>query len=217
MAADYRLEVFKTVLTLLVAAISLSATWGIGQRLTNAWNLRQKRSELNLAAVQAFHSLYGEFKEVTKIWRLAKRSLRKPVSIPSDESWKLLVRACGIEGKSEALVIRLATDRVLLPGQITDIGLFRQAIQTLRQSIRDDVECPLGSRREEYELLNELAPAVASVVRDEPMEPPGAHVAQSQLSRIVGVTSEDWKQKVAGMKSKEGMKPKGVSSEDEDA
>src|SRR4029077_8975699 len=125
---------FKSVLSLIVAALTLSATWFIGQRLTAYWNLRQKRNELNLASVQSFHALYGEFKEVVKIWRLVKRN----VAVAHDERWKLLTRACAIESKSETLALRLTTERVLSSEEMDTIGLFRQAIQTLRESIRDD-------------------------------------------------------------------------------
>lgn len=63
MSNSYELELFKAGLGLLVAALTLAATWWVGYRISANWNLRQKRNELNLAAVAAFHSMYGEFKE----------------------------------------------------------------------------------------------------------------------------------------------------------
>ena len=42
-------------------------------------------------------------------------------------------------------MLRLATERLLSTDEIVAIGLFRQAIQSLRESIRDDVEPPIGS------------------------------------------------------------------------
>ena len=200
MSLDYELELFKSILSLIVAALSLSATWFIGQRLTAYWNLRQKRNELNLASLQAFHALYGEFKEVVKIWRLAKRPLKQPVEIPHDERWKLLTRACAIESKSEALVLRLTTERFLSSEESATIGLFRQAIQTLRQSIRDNTDCPLGSRRAEYRLMNHLAPQVAAIVSaDLPKQAPCAQRAQSQLAMVVDITSSRWQQEVTSI------------------
>lgn len=208
MPPDYDLELFKSFLSLVVAALTLLATWFIGYRLTAYWNLRQKRSEINLASLQAFHALYGEFKEVVKIWRLAKRSLKSPVAVPQDERWKLLTRACAIESKSEALVIRLTTERCLSSEEIRAIGLFRQAIQTLRESIRDDVDCPLGSRRAEYRLLNQLTPQLAAMVSANlPKRAPGARRAQTQLAEVVGITSSSWRQEVASIgtsKSEDG-------------
>src|SRR4051812_19015492 len=100
---NYEFELFKSFLSLIVAALTLSATWFIGLRLTAYWNFRQKRNELNLVSLQTFHALYGEFKEVVKIWRLAKRPLKVPLVLPPDERWKLLIRASAVESKSEAL------------------------------------------------------------------------------------------------------------------
>ena len=203
MTSDYSLELFKSVLALLVAALSLLATWFIGEKLTAYWNLRQKLKELNQVSLQAFHALYGEFKEGVKIWRLATRPLKSRLLVPENVRWDLLTRACAIESKSEALVLRLTSERCLEPEEIEAIGLFRQAIQTLRESIRDNVECPLGSRKAEYRLLNLLAPHVASLVSaDLPKRIPGAHQAQRQLAAVVGVTSKHWKQKVAEMPAK---------------
>ena len=204
MPPEYNLELFKSILSLIVAALTLSATWFIGQRLTTYWNLRQKRNELNLTSLQAFHALYGEFKEVVKIWRLAKRPLKTPVVVPPEERWKLLTRACALESKSEALVLRLTTERFLSSEETTAIGLFRQAIQTLRESIRDNTDCPLGSRRAEYRLLNQLAPQVAAIVSaDSPKQSLSAQRAQSQLADVVAITSDRWAEKVASMGTNE--------------
>lgn len=198
----YELELFKAGLTLLVTALTLAATWWIGNGISARWNLRQKRNELNSAAAGAFHSMYGEFKEVVRIWRLAKRKLDVPVSVPDGERWTLLVRACAIESKSEALVLRLTTERKLSPKESTSLGLFRQAIQTLRESIRDDIDCPIGSRRAEYKLLNELAPEVAQIASAEvPKKPLTSEEAKAQLSAVANVTVQTWQAKVASMKS----------------
>ncbi len=212
MPSDYKLELFKSALSLVIAALSLLATWFIGQRLTAYWNMREKRRELNLASLQAFHALYGELKEIVKIWRLAKRKLKSPVNVPSDERWKLLTRASALESKSEALVLRLSSERVLSEEQIVAIGLFRQALQTLRECIRDDVDCPLGSRRDEYKVLNHLAPEVALIIStDPPDQPLSVQRAQNQLNGIVGITSKIWAQRVACIKGGDS------ESEDEDA
>ena len=212
MPQTYDLELFKSVLSLIVAALTLSATWFIGQRLTAYWNLRQKRYELNLASLQAFHALYGEFKEVVKIWRLAKRQLKSPVAVPQDERWKLLTRACEIESKSEALVVRLTSERFLSSEETAAIGLFRQAIQTLRESVRDNIDCALGSRKAEYRLMNQLAPQVAAIVSANlPKHAPSAERAQRQLAEVVGITSHRWKEKVKSIGTPES------EDEDEDA
>ena len=217
MADDYQLELFKAALSLLVAIIGISATWYAGTRLTTSWNLRQKRRELNVEAVHALHELYGEFKEVVKIWRLVKRPLTSPTTIPSEERWNLLVRACSIESKTEALVLRLATERNLKDGDADTIGFFRQAMQLLRECIRDNVDCPLGSRREEYGFLNELAPQMASIVTDDlPKTRPSVELAERQLADIVAVTSKSWAARIAVLKGA-ADKPDLTADEDEDA
>jgi hypothetical protein len=198
---DYALEIFKAVTSLVVAALTLGATWWIGNRISATWNLRQKRNELNLAALGEFHSLYGEFKEVVRVWRLAKRKLDSPVTVPEGERWRLLVRACAIESKCEALVLRLTAERILSTKEQESIGLFRQAIQTLRESIREDADCPIGSRREEYKLLNQLAPEIAQIASAEvPAEVVNSDVAKAQLLAVVNVNSEKWKERVKAMR-----------------
>ena len=202
MSPSYELELFKAGLSVSVAALTLGATWWIGYRISANWNLRQKRNELNLAALAAFHSMYGEFKEVVRIWRLVKRTLESPVSVPDGERWRLLVRACAIESKSEALALRLTAERRLSPEALVSIGLFRQAVQTLRESIRENVDCPIGSRREEYKLLNQLAPEIAQIASAEvPKQSLPVEVARDQLRVVVNVTSAAWKAKVKSMKS----------------
>jgi hypothetical protein len=146
------------------------------------------------------------------ISHLVKRTLKFPVPVPEGERWRLLVRACAIESKSEALALRLTAERSLSQEELVSLGLFRQAIQTLRESIREDVDCPIGSRREEYKLLNELAPEIAQIASAEvPKQSLTSEVAKAQLSTVVGVTSATWKAKV------ESMKSIGPPASDEDA
>ena len=45
MAWQFKIELFKSALSLIVAALSLLATWLLGQRLTAYWNVRQKRRD----------------------------------------------------------------------------------------------------------------------------------------------------------------------------
>ena len=126
MPAQYEIELFKSGLSLIVAFLSLGATWLVGQRLTAYWNLRQKRSELNFATLQAFHAVYGEFKELVKVWRLVKKPAARAVTAPQEERWALVKRACALESKSEALVLRATSERLLTPDQLDVLGLFRQ-------------------------------------------------------------------------------------------
>ena len=157
-------EILKASLNLLVALITLGLGWFVGQRLTIKWNLIQKQRETNIANLQQFYSLYGEFKEVSKIWRLIKRKKDLSRVAPSETRWSLLTRACAVESKNEAIMVKLASERELSADDLTDLGLFRQALQQLRESIRDDKELPSSSRGPEYVFFNDLAAKVGLII-----------------------------------------------------
>jgi hypothetical protein len=209
MPDDYKLELFKAILGVAVALLTVLATTLFGQRFSETWNLQQKKRELNLVTHQAFHALYGEFKELVKIWRLAKMV---PSAIQEEERWNLLKRACALESKSEALVLRLTSEHKLNDDQLETLGLFRQAMQTIRESIRDNQECPLGSRNTEYRLLNRLAPEVLAMVAAKPEEI-AAEDAKTQLSKVIAVTSARWQQVVAKRAEEEKGQP-GIADSD---
>jgi hypothetical protein len=54
-------ELIKALLSLAAGIVALLLTWLVGQRLTYWWNVRQKRRELQLSALQQFYTAYGEF------------------------------------------------------------------------------------------------------------------------------------------------------------
>jgi hypothetical protein len=214
MSAEYKIELFRSGLSLIVAFLSLGATWLVGQKLTFYWHLRQKKSELNLATLQEFYAVYGEFKALVKVWRLVKNKKHTARVFPviEEERWALLKRACALESKGEALVLRASSERILEGGELEVLGLFRQAMQSIRESIRDDVECPFGRRGVEYKLLNHLATGVASMLSPTPPnEPPASEVAASQLAQIVAITSARW------MAAISRIKPAAPEASDEDA
>lgn len=73
---DWRLDMWEVFLSpLLVAIIVIVIGWFIGNRITTDWNLKQKRRETDIDNLQQFYSLYGEFKEMCKIWRVIKKDL----------------------------------------------------------------------------------------------------------------------------------------------
>jgi len=163
MKPEYQ-ELLKASLSLSVALITLALGWFVGHRLSVKWNLIQKQRETDIANVQDFYSLYGEFKEVSKVWRVIKRNKDPSLGIARDSRWSLLTRACAVESKNEAIVVKLATERDLKEDALRDLGLFRQALQKLRESIRDDIEVPFSSRGPEYVFFNDLAAKVGSIV-----------------------------------------------------
>jgi hypothetical protein len=133
-------ETIKAVPNLIVAVLTLSLGWFVGNRLTARWDERKKRRELDLVALGVFYDIYGQFFAIWKLWSNALASLLDD----DDFRRSLLDRAAEIEGKLESLLVRLASERTLSIRDCTLLGCFRQAVQTLRESIREKE--PLRSR-----------------------------------------------------------------------
>ena len=186
-------ELLKAGLSLIVGVVVLLLGWFVGQRLTVRWNLVQKQREADLADLQHFYALYGEFKEVSKLWRVMKRNTGEGFDVPKETRWSLVSRACGVESKNEAIVVKLATERDLSADAMRHLGLFRQALQKLRESIRDDVEIPFASRGPAYVFFNDVAAMVATIVsssqRDKSSDP---SKASGRLETIANVRLPDF-------------------------
>lgn len=196
------LELIKAGFSLAVAAITLGFGWLIGLRLTVYWNLRQKRRELNFANLQQFYAIYGDFKETSKIWRIVKRDKEGTLRLPSDCRWSLLTKACAVESENEAIIVKLATERKMGPEEAGRLGLFRQALQTLRESIRDDKEVPSSSRGPEYVFFNSLAAEVACFIlahRSETELRP--RVASDNLEAIASIRRTQFENAIAAFKA----------------
>ena len=142
----------------------LGLVWLVGHRLTVKWNLRQKRRELDLAAVRNFHALYGEFFASWKLWNYLIRDVGAE-HLNGGTRWDILKRACEAEGRLEALLVGLSCDRSLSDPEVKVLGRFRQLYQCLRQAIRDNH--PLrwdSSDHPDYVAFKELAPEIALLI-----------------------------------------------------
>ncbi|GAA4574689.1 hypothetical protein [Planotetraspora kaengkrachanensis] len=126
-------ETIKSVPNLVVAVLTLSLGWLVGNRLTARWDERKKRRELDLVALGVFYDIYGQFFAVWKLWSNAPADMRNQ----DDFRRSLLDRAAEIEGKLESLLVRVASERNLSDGDCVLLGCFRQAVQCLRESIRE--------------------------------------------------------------------------------
>lgn len=159
------LELFKTGLSLLPLLLGLV----VGQRIIAYWDLRKKRRELDTAIATQFHKLYGEFKELSRIWRAycytGERA--KPITFPDTIHVDLLQRAAAAEGGIEAIIVKLAAERVLEKEDIETLGLFRQAYQKLRESIRDGTSLEWTYGSPEYALFNDLSGKTAFIIASE--------------------------------------------------
>ncbi len=153
------LEVIKTGLSLLLLAIG----WFIGQRIVAYWDIKKKRQELDIATATQFHKLYGEFKEVSRLWRAFKYRQKK-LAYPESMPVELQRRAAAAEGELEAIIVKLAAERKLDEDEKKTLGLFRQAYQKLREVIRGDEDFIWTHETPEYKLYNVLASKTAYII-----------------------------------------------------
>lgn len=126
-------ETVKAIPNLVVALLTLSLGWFVGNRLTAHWDERKKRREMDLLALGVFYEIYGQFFAIWKLWSGVLTSL------PPDEEFRrgLLERAAEAEGRLESLLVRLASERKLSARDCTLLGCLRQGFQSLRESVRD--------------------------------------------------------------------------------
>ncbi len=181
-----------------ISLIIVMLGWVVGQRILVSWDIRKKRQELDLVSSSKFDNLYGEFKEVSKLWRIVQQKLRGSIKYPEYTRWELLSRACAAESKNEALLVKLATERNLSEEEIASLAVFRQAFQRLRESIRDDTVVPSSSRGPEYLLFNSLAASVAAIIRmQHRVSDLSAATASANLHAIARVTLSKYEEAVA--------------------
>ena len=189
-------ELFQALLNIIVAVITLGLGWLIGQRLTVYWAIRQKRKELELAAVNGFYELYGEFFSVWKAWAYIHTNIVSE-NERSNLRWSLLERACATEGKLEAIFVKLSSERNLSDIDIEVLGKFRQAYQQLRESIRDDKNIGWWSQDAPgYLSFKRLSNLVALIILNEKgsNRSPDAlvKITQNTWERNWILSEEDW-------------------------
>jgi hypothetical protein len=138
--------------------------------------------------------LFGEFKEIWRVWKVYKdKPSPNKMEIPDHSRWELLGRASAAEGKVEGVFVKLAAERTLTDQESWVIGLYRQAYQILRQGIRDDRPLEYGYTHPEYRLFNQLGCLVAQIIAESTSHArPSEHVAQRSFARILGVRTEHW-------------------------
>jgi hypothetical protein len=176
-------ESIKIIPTVVASAAGVLATWFVGQRIVTAWQIRQKRRELQLDAVAEFYRAYGEFYEIWKVWNYR---VREGVADPSGE---LFSRAAAMEGRVEAILVRIASERRLSPRDVERLGLLRQAFQELREAIRRARAIKWNySEHPKYLELKQLAAYAASLFGDGLWTRPTAEEAQAA---VVAITANE--------------------------
>lgn len=184
------------------AAVLLLLTWGLGQRILFSWDARKKRQELDLATSSEFYALYGVFKDISKQWRIMLRQRGRELIFPDHVRWDLLSRACSLESRNEAILMKLSAERLFTLEQVKTLGLFRQAFQQLREAIRDNDEVDSSSRGLEYSLFNALSAEVASIIASKhPMRQIPSRDAVNNLHSIAKVTRRDFLEAISSLRT----------------
>ncbi len=195
--ADWSLthEVIKASLTGIVSLITLGSGWVVGSRISAMWTLRQKRRELALSAASELHRIYGEFFAIWKLWNYSKKEA--PSSSADEMRWDLMKRAALVEAGFEALLMKIASERVLSRADCDDLGLLRQGFQRLRESIRSDKSLDWSSSSDpEYVAFKRLSCHFANLLTsDRQWRRPRQETAADALLDITSNVHEiRWKQ-----------------------
>ncbi|HJQ40410.1 MAG TPA: hypothetical protein VKB93_24965 [Thermoanaerobaculia bacterium] len=179
------------------AGLVLAVTFGAGQFIVASWQMKNKRRELDIVAATQFQQVYGEYKEIWRLWKVYQDPDKEKFK-PSDGTWwELIKRATAAEAKVEAISVKLAVERRLSDEQIQNLGLFRQGFQQLRQGIREGDPMKYNYTHPEYQLFNRLAAEVACMLLNERhIKTPSPGGAATQLKRLVAIRQEDWRNAV---------------------
>jgi len=179
-------ELFKVIAGPL---FTVGLAWLAGNRISARWVLRQKKRELGLAVTSEFYGVYGDF---FALWKLCNYTFRDAQVPATHEVVRdLLQRATQLEARMEALILRLASELVLSDEGIKTLGMFRQAVQLLRNSIRSRTFLGWSdSEHPAYREFKRLSVAVGALVSKVGEEiAPAYDKAQEQMLMI---TSNGW-------------------------
>jgi hypothetical protein len=189
---------FEIVKALIGPVVAVGLAWLVGNRLSSEWALRQRRRENSLASVAEFYRLYGEF---FALWKLCNYAFRD-ADHEMDEGalWDLMRRAAALEANGEAILLRIASELALTPDDIRTLGLFRQGVQLLRQSIvKERILGWSSSEHREYQAFKGLSVGVAALATKVGTgTAPSLDIAQRQLREIThNKWSKEWLAKIA--------------------
>jgi hypothetical protein len=71
---EFSFELVRSLLNVAVTLITLALGWFVGNRLSAAWAIRQKKREIELETVKEFYRIYGEFFSTSEL--LTPRNLK---------------------------------------------------------------------------------------------------------------------------------------------
>jgi hypothetical protein len=189
---------FEILKALVGPVVAVGLAWLVGNRLSSEWALRQRRRENSLASVAEFYRLYGEF---FALWKLCNYAFRDADHETDDATlWDLMRRAAALEANGEAILLRVATELTLTEDDIRTLGLFRQGVQLLRQSIvKQRILGWSSSEHREYQAFKGLSVGTAALATKVGTgTAPTVEKAQRQLREIThNKWSKEWLAKIA--------------------
>ncbi|MFP3553800.1 hypothetical protein SB861_24235 [Paraburkholderia sp. SIMBA_049] len=199
--ADWSLshEVIKAGLSGIVSLVILGSGWLVGSRISAMWTLRQKRRELAVSAASELHRIYGEFFAIWKLWNSLKTE--SSLSPTAELRWNLLERAALVEAGFEALLMKIASERVLSKVDCDDLGLLRQGFQRLRETITSSKRLEwFSSSHPEYVAFKRLSCHFANLLTsDQQWQQPDRETASDALLDITSNAHElRWRQLSTG-------------------
>ena len=179
--------------------LTLGLAWLVGHSLTTRWDTVKKQTELDLAAMEQFYRIYGEFFAVWTLWEDA-------IQQDSGKRNELFERIATAEAQLEALIVRISCQRALTKDEIHVTGAFRQAYQTLRKCMKHGQSLSVdhgwnASNAPPYAAFKGLAASVAVMLRPKQigvwhMPSVSAQTAQAAAESLRALTSnayERWK------------------------
>jgi hypothetical protein len=155
--------------------------------------------------VQRFYDVYGNWFATWKLWEACRQG--RP---DSPHRAELLEAASRTEGQFEALLIKVALDRTLSPGEIDRLGRLREGYQRLRECIESNARVPFRVQYDDdeasaYATFKSLSVEFAFLTRGKLISRRPAHEQAKQA--FVQVTSwrADGDAKDAWWRDTEGM------------
>ena len=158
---------------LVVAAVTVVGTVGLGQWLASRWQAAGYARQQDLENAAELHALYGAFFSLWKEWRLSGYPTVETDAVVAEP---LAIRAASSEGRMEALLVRFASERQLSTEDLHCLGALRQSYQALRKSILGSSRATArskanvadwdSSRDPDYVAFKALAATVSAVVAE---------------------------------------------------
>ena len=149
-------------------ALTLLLTWFIGNRISIRWAIIQRKKEIEIDTLNEFYKLYGEFFSMWKLWRLTLNSSKEDGKEAQYEEVKHRIERESFiaEGRVEAILVKIASEKRLNDTQLEILGRFRQAYQRLRECMRENKDLPwFNSDYFEYSTFKRLSYLVSRVIQ----------------------------------------------------